>query len=136
MTQELINFKPNNDLELLLLEAAKDPNKRSEFWKKLLHSNVYVLGDQENETKLILSTWQSSNDEACGVFTSLEKVNEAMPKDTTYIRINAKVIFQSMVDSNLGTFVNPRFEPQFRLKVHDLKCLLNEEYSKVMGEKP
>ena len=131
-----LKFKPTNDLEILFLESSTNDVLRIQFWETLMDSEVFVLGDVEQGTNAILDTWTSSNDEASGVFTSADKINGAMPKGTKYIRLKARVIFQSMKDENLGTFINPRYEAAIRLHVDDLEFLLEGEYAQVKGEIP
>ena len=46
-------------MEQLQAEATTSIEKRAEFWKVLLKSEVYVLSE-EIECKEVLHTWQSS----------------------------------------------------------------------------
>lgn len=131
-----LKFNPTNELEVLFAESSTNTESRIQFWTQLMNADVFVLGDVGQGTNATLNTWTSSKDEAAGVFTSFDKINEAMPKGTKYIKLKARVIFQSMKDENLSPIINPRFEHQIRLNVDDLELLLKSEYSKVTGNIP
>lgn len=135
MTQQPLPFSPSNKVEKLQAEAATSVEKRANFWEELLKSEVYAMSEtsEEDDEEIMLHTWQGSGEDACGVFTSLEKIIGAMPADTPYIVINARVIFESMVNEGLGTFINPRYEPAVRLRSKELKSMLEGNYHEVIG---
>ena len=132
MSQKPIPFTPSNKVEQLQAEAATSIEKRAEFWEELLNSEVYVLSEEIDGEEMLL-TWQGAGEDACGVFTSEEKIIGAMPPDTPYIIINARVIFESMANEGLGTFINPRYEPSVRVKSEEIKSMLNGNYHEVIG---
>ena len=133
MTQKPLPFTPLNKVEQLQAEAATSIEKRTEFWEELLKSEVYVVSE-EIDGEEMLFTWQGSGEDACGVFTSQEKIIGAMPPDTPYIIINARIIFESMANEGLGTFINPRYEPMVRVKSKEIKSMLNGNYNEVVGK--
>ena len=132
MTHKPLPFEPLNKVEKLQSDAATSIEKRAEFWEELLKSEVYVLSE-EIEGKEVLHTWEGSEEDACGVFTSQEKIIGAMPPETPYIIINARTILESMANEGLGTFVNPRYEPMVRLKSKEIKSMLDGNFHEVIG---
>ena len=135
MTQQPLPFTPLNNVEQLQAEAATAIEKRTEFWEALLDSDIYVISEEsENDNEEILFTWPGKVEDTCAVFTSLEKIIDAMPPDTPYIIINARVIFKSMVEEGLGAFINPRYEPEVRLRSKELNSLLKGNYNEVNGK--
>jgi len=132
MRQKPLPFTPLNKVEQLQVEAATSIEKRADFWEELLKSEVYVMSE-EKEGEEILHTWQGSGEGACGVFTSQEKIIGAMPPNTPYIIINARVILESMANEGLGTFINPRYETMVRIKSKEIKSMLNGNYNEVVG---
>ena len=134
MTQQPLAFTPLNNVEQLQAEAATTIEKREEFWKALLESDIYVLSEEsEKDNEVILFTWQGKTEDTCAAFTSLEKLCEAMPPDTPYIVINARIILQSMVDENMGVFINPRYEPSVKLRSKEISSMLKGNYNEVIG---
>jgi len=132
MTQKPLPFTPLNKVEQLQAEAATSIEKRTEFWEELLKSEVYVVSE-EIDGEEMLFTWQGSGEDACGVFTSQEKIIGAMPADTPYIIINARIILESMANEGLGTFINPRYEPAVRVKSKEIKSMLKGDFHEVVG---
>jgi len=128
-----LNLDPGNELEFLQIAAAKDPAERERFWKLLLSSDVWVLADQLSETNLVLNTWGTNGSETCGVFTSQALVDRAMEPETPWVKVNATVVFKSMIDAGLGVFINPRYDAQVRLRTKDLALLLDGNFSMVQG---
>jgi len=134
MAEQPLEFIALNKVEELQINAAASVEKREEFWKELLMSDVYAIADLADDLEnIILHTWQGTGEDACGVFTSLEKIIGAMPPDTPYIIINAKIIFESMINEGMGTFINPRYAPMVRLKSKDLKAMLEGNFSEIRG---
>jgi hypothetical protein len=127
-------FKPSNIVEQLQLEAAKSIEKRSQFWEKLLNSDIYVVSEMVGEDgNVILHTLDGTGESACFSFTSLEKLIDAMPPETPYIKLSARIIFQSMAQEGLGTFINPRYEPMVRIRAREIKLMLDGSFNEIMG---
>jgi hypothetical protein len=127
-------FTPTNNLEQLQLEAATSIEKRSQFWEKLLNSDIYVVSEMVGEDgNIILHTLDGIGESACFSFTSLEKLIDAMPPETPYINLTARIIFQSMVQEGLGTFINPRYEPMVRIRVREIKLMLDGSFNEIVG---
>ncbi len=130
---QLLSFTPSNELEALQIAAAKEPAQRENFWRLLLSSDVWVVADSKSDTDIDLHTWGEGDDETSGVYTSQALIDKAMEPGTPWLQVNAAVIFQSMVDEGLGVFINPRYEPQVRLRASELSSLLTGGLSEVHG---
>jgi len=136
MAEKILQFKASNEVEKLQINAANSIEKREEFWSMLLNSRVYVMGELDEKTgNAIFHTWQGTGEDACGVFTSLEKLIGAMPPNTPYIKINARDVFEIMINEGIGAFINPRYKPQVRLKSKELKAMLQGNFNEICGSK-
>ena len=91
--------------------------------RALLEQDVWVLGTQESDTGLMLHTWEGIEG-VCGAFTSRALLEEVMDPCTTWIQVNARVIFGAMLAAGLGTYINPRHESQLRLRPYEISALL------------
>ena len=110
-----------------------DLGKRTNFWKLLLESDVWVVSDSTSDTNLVLHVWSSNDEDTCPIFTSYSLLKNVMGPGTPFVQINAKIIFQSMVDGRMGAFINPRYDGQVRLRSRDLVELLAGRFETVHG---
>ena len=134
MQNKLLKFAPSNEIEQLQLEASTSIEKRPRFWEELLSSDVYVVSEMaEKDGNVVLHTLNGTGESACFAFTSLEKLINAMPPETPYIKLNARIIFGSMVEAGLGTFINPRYEPGVRIKSREIELMLEGRFDEIIG---
>src|SRR5574340_1016329 len=134
MQNKPLTFTPSNQVEQLQLEAATSIEKRSKFWEKLLNSDIYVVSEAfEEDGNVVLHTLDGPGESACFSFTSLEKLIEAMPPETPFIHLSAGIIFESMLEAGLGTFINPRYEPQVRVRSREIKLMLEGYFDEIVG---
>jgi hypothetical protein len=134
MQNKPLTFTPSNEVEQLQLEAATSIEKRSQFWEELLNSDIYVVSETVGKDgNVVLHTLDGTGESACFSFTSLEKLIKAMPPDTPYIQLSARIIFRSMLQSELGTFINPRYEPQVRVRSREIKLMLEGCFDEIVG---
>jgi hypothetical protein len=125
-------LEPRGEIETLQKMAALDVGRRTEFWRRLLHIDVWVLGTCTSGTQLVLHTWKGRED-TCAVFTSRVLLENVMEPNSPWLQLNARVAFGAMAVEGLGTFVNPRYEFQVRLRSTDLDALLAERFDDVQG---
>ncbi|HEY3593875.1 MAG TPA: enhanced serine sensitivity protein SseB C-terminal domain-containing protein [Polyangiaceae bacterium] len=81
-------FKPANTLEVDLVRATTDPGARSEFYRRLLESELFFLTPQapENEQQRVANEgenleivcWEGPNGSFLPFFTSLSRLNEVL----------------------------------------------------------
>lgn len=134
MQSKPLTFAPSNEVEQLQLEAATSIEKRSQFWEKLLNSDIYVVSEMVGKDgNVVLHTLDGTGESACFAFTSLEKLINVMPPETPYIQLNARIIFGSMVQAGLGTFINPRYEPGVRVRSREIKLMLEGCFDEIVG---
>lgn len=134
MQNKPLTFTPSNEVEQLQLEAATSIEKRSQFWEKLLNSDIYVVSETVGKDgNVVLHTLDGTGESACFSFTSLEKLIKAMPPETPYIQLSAGIIFGSMLQAGLGTFINPRYEPQVRVRSREIKLMLEGCFDEIVG---
>ena len=62
-----------------------------------------------------------------------ETLIKAMPPETPYIQLSAGIIFGSMLQAGLGTFINPRYEPQVRVSSREIKLMLEGCFDEIVG---
>jgi hypothetical protein len=133
MQNRPLTFAPSNEVEQLQLEAAASIAKRSQFWEKLLNSDIYVVSEMDGDGNVVLHTLNGTGESACFAFTSLEKLINVMPPETPYIKLSARIIFGSMVQAGLGTFINPRYEPGVRVRSREIKLMLEGCFDEIVG---
>lgn len=105
-------FEPSNDLERALMLATNDPASRSDFYKALMVSDVYVIGftdtDGEGTTtipageKLSIVNWEKNDGTpVIPFFTSLEALQLALQEESKFVALPAKSFFEM----TLGSFL-------------------------------
>ena len=129
---QLRALEPSGEIEKLQKLAVLDVGKRTEFWKRLLDIDVWVLGTSTSDNVLVLHTWVGSED-AGAVFTSRVLLENVMEPNSPWLQLNARVAFGAMAAEGLGTFLNPRYECQVRLRSRDLEALLSGCFDDVQG---
>lgn len=109
-------FEPVNDFEKLLMNAAKDPAYRPQFFRELLSATLYVIEGGElrkqhevrtmetGETMQLLTT-EYEGKPALVVFSSLQRLQMYVTKHVNYLGMNAKDLFQATKGSTL--ILNP-----------------------------
>jgi len=110
---------PENRLETLLRLAESEPAHRPEFCKRLLESNVFVLGEAEDDegvgefmeesSTVALVSWQEGDgSETIPFFSSLETMQDSIEGDENYVELPARVLFEMTLGSKL--VLNPHSE--------------------------
>lgn len=90
-----------NKLELALRAAAQDVGRRPAFYKLLLESDVWALGDAQRNARgevsgLALEHWLDKSGEAIlPLFTSLEQLQLSIDADMSFVQLNARAYFEA-----------------------------------------
>lgn len=107
-----------NELERLLRLAASEPAHRPAFFRELLDSTVYILGDSEQvphdgeitlnaETPVNIQHWEKQDGSSVvPFFTSLEALQNAVEDEQPFIAMPARVLFEITQGAEL--FLNPK----------------------------
>ncbi len=107
-----------NELERLLRLAASEPAHRPAFFRELLDSTVYILGDSEQvphdgeitlnaETPVNIQHWEKQDGSSVvPFFTSLEALQKAVEDEQPFIAMPARVLFEITQGAEL--FLNPK----------------------------
>lgn len=105
-----------NALEIALEQAAKEPANRPEFYRLLLESEVFVLGNTEDHgegrrtlasgEKVSIMNWQK-NDGTLVVpfFSSLEVLRSAIKEQQSFVAMPARSLFEITKGATLA--LNP-----------------------------
>jgi hypothetical protein len=92
-------------VEELLIAASSDPAKRSEFYKMLLSSNLFVLGTADG-AKLVPRMLQVDGGPVLPMFTSPDRILDGAPAGTPYVGLNAKALLES-IEPGTRAVLNP-----------------------------
>lgn len=106
-----------NELEQALRLAATSVEHRPDFYKKLLQSDVFIIGRTqaggEGESRLdagqsiLIQNWQKADGVAViPFFTSLEMLQRSIDQECTYIQIASRALFETTAGAIL--VLNPR----------------------------
>ncbi|WP_431225380.1 enhanced serine sensitivity protein SseB [Serratia sp. L9] len=107
-----------NELERLLTLAASEPAYRPAFFRELLDSTVYILGDSEQvqqegeitlnaDTPVNIQHWEKQDGSSVvPFFSSLEALQKAVEDEQPFIAMPARVLFEITQGAEL--FLNPK----------------------------
>lgn len=110
-------FEPENELEVALIRASRDPNYELEFYKIFLESEIFVLINRElpSEERMFIVTEKTEiefiaikiGEKAClPIFSSLTRLNKYIGNNkATYIKIGTKDLLES-IDPSLTLMLN------------------------------
>lgn len=124
--------EPLGELERLQRVAAVDLGQRNTFFTRLLQSDIWLVADLESESRAVLHTWKQG-EETCPLFTSEALLEDAMEPGTPWIKLIGRTAFEMIAAEGLGTFINPRYEFQVRLRASEVKALLAGRLEAVRG---
>jgi hypothetical protein len=126
--------EPENRLESLLRLAATEPAHRPEFYKLLLQSPLFVLGEAEEAvddgekvpegSNLALLHWEKSDGTTViPVFTSMQALHDSIDEDESYLEIPARALFKMTLGEEL--MLNPDSEYGKQLMPAEVESLLS-----------
>jgi len=125
--------EPQNDLEEALVQAATDPGSRPIFYKKLLESEIIVLGFSnasgegsrtavEGE-KLSIVNWEKSDGtKVIPFFTSISAVQKILEEETRVVSLPARNFFEMTKGSTV--YLNPKLDFGKEFFPHEIEALL------------
>jgi hypothetical protein len=115
-----------SDLEQLLAAAADRPAERPAFYDALMNAQIYVIGRSQNpdgrpgkvvleaEQKLALEHWSNAEGEAfLPFFTSLEALESTLERESTYLAMNARDLFEATRGATLILNPGARYGKEF-----------------------
>jgi hypothetical protein len=110
-------FFPENRLEALLMQAAKDPSARPEFYKELLATDLFVLiipGDRphgkyvaESGDTLKIKGIDVQGRKLIPIFTSERRLREYIQAQDNLAVLNGHALFSMIAAQNEAVVLNP-----------------------------
>ena len=111
-------IEPVNDLERSLMSAATAPAARPQFLRDLLEAEIFVLNQKEDElqiqngvlqkgARLNILSFERDGKTWLPIFTSLERVEQYIRGDSSYVQLRAKDFFE--ITRGAFVFLNPGF---------------------------
>lgn len=110
-------FFPENRLEALLMQAAKDPGTRPEFYKELLAADLFVLIAQAGRPygsyvarpgeTLSIKGITVEGRKLIPVFTSERRLREYIQAEESLAKLNGQALFSMIVQQQNGIVLNP-----------------------------
>ena len=135
MTMGARDFLPENELERLLLDAARDPKARPLLNQGLLSSTLYVLGRPKEKgptdssggtlTDMYLFGIVVDSSKMIPVFTSERRISEFIKTDQPYIGMLGRDLI-AMVKHGVGIVVNPASACGREILPDEMRRLLEE----------
>src|SRR5262245_39659918 len=86
---------PQNRLEQLLVSASEEPEKRLDFYRQFLEFDVFVIGSIE-EGKSRLAFFDVEGEKVLPIFSSLERLREAVESEQPVVQMSARALFAGM----------------------------------------
>jgi len=86
-------FTPENELENVLLRAAEDASVRPEFYRRLLSSNLTVIGEFGDSMSIETVTNEQGNFHP--VFTSNKRMKDFVAVDMPSFTIDGRALFEA-----------------------------------------
>jgi hypothetical protein len=86
-------FLPENELEKTMLRAASDQSARPDFYRLLLTSELWLIG--ELGEGMSLETVQNNGVSYHPVFTALSRLKALAPDDCPHFKLAGRVLFEA-----------------------------------------
>ena len=133
-----MTFLPENALEAALMRAASnasDPTARTEFYRLLLESDLYVIGPAgpkatepreavlETDTALVIASVSYKDRQYHPVFTSVSRLETFAREAVTYYGINGRILFETATKAHF--LLNPGSDYGKELLPDEIDTLLN-----------
>lgn len=129
------NGVPVNRLEEVLQAAFRDPGHRPEFYRLLLESDLYVVGEAAaaksgeqvagpNGQKVSIAGWKRDGKTLVPAFTSLERLSESESRAASCIQLNGRALLE-LLAPRTTVLLNPGCPLGKELPPEELKALLD-----------
>jgi SseB protein N-terminal domain len=142
---DCIVFEPQNSLESLMQDAARDPASIPAFYKALLEAQIYVLtpeakmppGTRRREMKyeepINIATVEYQGMKWHPTFTSAKRVSDYVKEPETCLGAVSRDLFKMLPDSNF--WLNPLSECQKPLPASEVALLMNGQIFEALKSK-
>jgi hypothetical protein len=125
-------FKPQNDIELLMQAAAKDPGAVAAFYRKLMDAELYILTPDvpatpgrrrslKHQDKINVATVEFRGLRWHPAFTSRVRISDYIKEPETCLGAVARDLFDLLPGSNF--WLNPLSECQKPLPASEIELL-------------
>lgn len=127
-------FEPQNELEVLMQAAARDPRRAPEFYRTLLETEIYILTPDTPMTPgrrrsvkykepLNIATVEFQGLKWHPAFTSKSRISDYVKEPEVCLGAVAKHLFKMLAGSNF--WLNPLSECQKPLPAAELALLMS-----------
>lgn len=101
LKEAVVSFEPHNDLERSLVKAGKDPAHRLQFYRDLVQSDIFIIGngqfpskgerrvDHPGGTSVQIQHIEYNGKPQIPIFSSIARPQAILTHQTTYLGINA-----------------------------------------------
>ena len=132
--------KKGNHREQALKKAADNPAYRPDFYKLLLESNVFIVGQSDNpiegkrmtnvgENASILNWKRDNGSPLIPFFSSLNSLTKAFPEGTNYIDLPARALFE--MTKGVFLFLDPKSAYGKEFYPDEIEALLTSGVNKL-----
>lgn len=137
-------MEEQNPLDRALVLAASDPASRPDFYRLLLASEIFVIGETESPGeglanipaggKLSVIRWEKSDGTpVIPFFTSLSSLQKALTEEANYLRLSARMFFEMTRGSHL--VLNPKSDYGKEFNPSEIEALLATGVNHVAKER-
>ena len=125
-------FIPENELDLVLIKAAKDVSARPHFYEQLQKSDVFIITDKQYPDSTFMvkegdsisfHTFSHENKNYVAVFTSLRCLTNYSKAETPYIKLKFIDLIEMIKDSEI--IINPGNDYGKILVTDEIKGILD-----------
>lgn len=137
-----MDFKPSNELEQVLSEAAKDPAVRPKFYQMLMGSELFVLTPPsdnpagprvlEADENVQMISWKKDGQDVIPIFTSLpllESTIQSMGSGPVgYLAMRGKALFDVLGGGTISAMLNPNCPAGKEFLVHEMRDMASGKF--------
>lgn len=129
-------FVPENKLERSLMDAAKDPSSRPQFYRDLLEGELFIVSELKDKSLAVQAEFILPKDSEINIqsmhfngrdfpvcFTSLVCFQKSINKESGYIKMKAKDFLEIIKES--GFLLNPGLEYGKEFTAEEVKRILD-----------
>jgi hypothetical protein len=130
-----------NALEVLLKQAATEPEYRAAFYEALLAGTIYVIGQKDAPagaqhlsagSQVQIEHWEKEDgSQVIPFFSSLEALQRGMADEVKYLSMTGRALFEIVAQGDLPLVLNPNADYGKEFYLAEVQALLTHGVNKL-----